>query len=80
MDFSGCNILVIGDIMLDVYMHGTVDRISPEAPIPVLAVTRRDVRIGNAGAVLSNLVTFGAEYIAVCQPAFTPDTVNRDAE
>ena len=58
-------VAVVGDFMLDRYLWGKVDRISPEAPIPVLAVTRQDVRIGNAGAVLSNLATFGAECIAV---------------
>lgn len=58
-------VAVVGDMMLDRYQWGTVDRISPEAPIPVLAVTRQDVRIGNAGCVLSNLTTLNATCLAV---------------
>ena len=63
--FGRPTVAVIGDLMLDRYLWGNVERISPEAPIPVLAVTREDVQIGNAGCVLSNLATFGASCRAV---------------
>lgn len=58
-------VAVVGDLMLDRYQWGTVDRISPEAPIQVLAVTQQDVRIGNAGCVLSNLAMLNATCLAV---------------
>ena len=48
-------ILVVGDIMLDRYSWGAVERISPEAPIPVLRVLREDQRLGGAGNVMMNL-------------------------
>ena len=59
-DFSKIKVAVIGDVMLDTYWWGKVDRISPEAPVPVVAVTKRDQRIGGAGNVALNLVSLGA--------------------
>ena len=58
-------ILVVGDLMLDYYSWGKVDRISPEAPIPVMQVLREDRRLGGAGNVVMNLTTLGAEVL-VC--------------
>ena len=58
-------ILVVGDLMLDHYSWGEVDRISPEAPIPVMRVLREDQRLGGAGNVVMNLATLGAEVL-VC--------------
>ena len=58
-------ILVIGDLMLDHYSWGEVDRISPEAPIPVMRVMSEDQRLGGAGNVVMNLATLGAE-VSVC--------------
>ncbi len=57
-------ILVVGDIMLDRYSWGAVERISPEAPIPVLRVLREDQRLGGAGNVMMNLSALGAEVLA----------------
>ena len=54
-------ILVLGDIILDRYLWGQVDRISPEAPIQVFHVTREDYRLGGAGNVANNLKSLGAE-------------------
>jgi D-beta-D-heptose 7-phosphate kinase/D-beta-D-heptose 1-phosphate adenosyltransferase len=54
-------ILVAGEVILDRYIWGTVERISPEAPIPVLRLTRREERLGNAGFVCANLRALGAE-------------------
>ena len=53
--FSSLKIGVIGDVMLDTYWWGKVDRISPEAPVPVVAVTKREQRIGGAGNVALNI-------------------------
>ena len=59
-DASNPKILVVGDLMLDRYSWGNVERISPEAPIPVLRVTREDQRLGGAGNVMMNLLSLGA--------------------
>lgn len=65
--FDGATVLVIGDIMLDRFMYGTVDRISPEAPIPVFTQQREERMLGGAGNVVRNLLSLGAEvtFIAV---------------
>ena len=54
-------VLVVGDVMLDRYWYGAVDRISPEAPVPVVRVTRTEERIGAAANVAYNIVTLGAQ-------------------
>ncbi|GAB6052280.1 D-glycero-beta-D-manno-heptose-7-phosphate kinase [Magnetospira thiophila] len=53
-------VLVVGDVMLDRYVHGGVARISPEAPIPVLNITRQEAMLGGAGNVARNLCALGA--------------------
>jgi rfaE bifunctional protein kinase chain/domain len=53
--FSSLKVGVVGDVMLDTYWWGKVDRISPEAPVPVVSVTKREQRIGGAGNVALNL-------------------------
>lgn len=60
IDFSGCAVLVVGDVMLDRYWFGEVSRISPEAPVPVVRVTRSDERLGGAANVALNLAALGA--------------------
>lgn len=50
----------MGDVMLDSYMWGKVDRISPEAPVPVVAVNKKEYRIGGAGNVALNICSLGA--------------------
>lgn len=50
-------VLVVGDTMLDRYWYGAVERISPEAPVPVVRVTRTEERIGAAANVAYNIVT-----------------------
>lgn len=52
----GVPVLVVGDIMLDRFVYGKVDRISPESPVPVLSVTRENSMLGGAGNTLSNLM------------------------
>ena len=53
-------ILVVGDVMLDRYWHGAVERISPEAPVPVVRVEREEERLGGAANVALNVKTVGA--------------------
>ena len=55
---------VIGDMMLDTYLWGHVERISPEAPVPVVSLDRREQRIGGAGNVALNLASLGARVAA----------------
>ncbi|HTI91675.1 MAG TPA: PfkB family carbohydrate kinase, partial [Puia sp.] len=55
---------VIGDIMLDTYLWGHVERISPEAPVPVVTLDKRENRIGGAGNVALNLASLGARVTA----------------
>ncbi len=63
--FTNLRVLVIGDVMLDSYVWGRVERISPEAPVPVVTVDRRELRLGGAGNVLLNVQALGAQAI-VC--------------
>ncbi|GAB4370955.1 MAG: D-glycero-beta-D-manno-heptose-7-phosphate kinase [Kiloniellaceae bacterium] len=57
---AGVPVLVLGDIMLDRFVYGAVERISPEAPIPVLRIQREAAMLGGAGNVLRNLAALGA--------------------
>lgn len=57
--FGQCRILVVGDLMIDHYVWGEVDRISPEAPVPVVAVTSEDDTLGGCGNVVNNVVALG---------------------
>src|SRR3982751_3972481 len=59
--FSHLKALVIGDLMLDHFLWGTVSRISPEAPVPVVDVTRETEMPGGAGNVALNMAALGAE-------------------
>lgn len=59
--FSGMKIGVVGDVMLDTYWWGHVERISPEAPVPVVALDKKEYRIGGAGNVALNLSCLGAK-------------------
>jgi rfaE bifunctional protein kinase chain/domain len=62
--FSGFNnikVAVIGDVMLDTYWWGNVERVSPEAPVPIVALTRKDYRLGGAANVALNLKALGAK-------------------
>ena len=61
--FNSLKVLIVGDVMLDAYTWGKVERISPEAPVPVLNVRNREVRLGGAGNVVMNVQALGAEPI-----------------
>jgi rfaE bifunctional protein kinase chain/domain len=58
--FAGLQVLVIGDVMIDSYLWGRVDRISPEAPVPILQVENRESRLGGAANVALNVQALGA--------------------
>jgi len=57
---SGCRVLVVGDAMLDQYWFGEVERISPEAPVPIVRIQNREERLGGAANVARNIVSLGA--------------------
>ncbi|HEU4469749.1 MAG TPA: PfkB family carbohydrate kinase [Flavisolibacter sp.] len=71
--FSSIRVGVIGDVMLDTYMWGNVDRISPEAPVPIVSLRQKEQRIGGAGNVALNLQSLGA-------PAFVISVTGNDEE
>ena len=56
--------LVVGDMMLDEYLWGKTDRISPEAPVQVVEVQREELRLGGAGNVVNNLIALGCTVSA----------------
>lgn len=61
--FNHLNVLVAGDVMIDAYLWGTVERISPEAPVPIVSVHRRESLLGGAANVALNLKALGANPI-----------------
>ena len=65
LKFNQCRVLVIGDLMIDEYLWGKVDRISPEAPVQVVSIIQEDYTLGGAGNVVNNLVSLGAQ-VSVC--------------
>ena len=58
--FNSLNVLIIGDVMMDSYIWGKVDRISPEAPVPVVRITKKENRLGGAANVALNVQSLGA--------------------
>ncbi len=62
-DFNSLNVLIIGDVMLDSYIWGAVERISPEAPVPIVTVKKKDFRLGGAANVALNVASLGAKPI-----------------
>lgn len=61
--FNSMNILIIGDVMIDAYLWGKVERISPEAPVPIVAVSKKEKRMGGAANVALNIHALGANPI-----------------
>ncbi|WP_163329270.1 bifunctional D-glycero-beta-D-manno-heptose-7-phosphate kinase/D-glycero-beta-D-manno-heptose 1-phosphate adenylyltransferase HldE [Desulfurobacterium thermolithotrophum] len=61
LDFSNASVLVLGDLMLDKYYFGNVNRISPEAPVPVVKVNREEYTLGGAGNVVNNIINLKAK-------------------
>lgn len=61
--FNQLNVLIIGDVMIDNYLWGSVNRISPEAPVPIVSVKRKEQRLGGAANVALNIQAMGANPI-----------------
>ncbi|WP_372752598.1 bifunctional heptose 7-phosphate kinase/heptose 1-phosphate adenyltransferase [Labilibaculum sp.] len=61
--FSKYNVLIIGDVMVDAYIWGKVNRISPEAPVPIVSCVKRESRLGGAANVALNIKSLGANPI-----------------
>jgi len=61
--FNDLRVLIIGDVMVDSYIWGAVDRISPEAPVPIVNVIKRDFRLGGAANVALNIHSLGAKPV-----------------
>ena len=76
--FSSVKIGVIGDVMLDTYWWGHVDRISPEAPVPVVALDKKEYRVGGAGNVALNLASLGAVVSILSVTGDDDDAVTLD--
>ncbi|MDD4180395.1 MAG: PfkB family carbohydrate kinase, partial [Victivallaceae bacterium] len=62
--FKGCRVAVVGDLMLDVYIWGNATRISPEAPVPIIRVSRENSCLGGAANVMRNVITLGGSVHA----------------
>lgn len=60
-DFNRLKVLIVGDVMIDAYIVGKVDRISPEAPVPVVSVSEKENRLGGAANVALNVKSLGAQ-------------------
>jgi rfaE bifunctional protein kinase chain/domain len=61
--FKGKKVLIVGDVMVDAYIMGKVERLSPEAPVPVVNIEERDSRLGGAANVALNIVALKAQPI-----------------
>lgn len=73
--FNETKVLIVGDVMIDSYLWGRVDRISPEAPVPVVSVTKAEYRLGGAANVALNISSLGAEPI-ICSVVGNDDKAN----
>jgi D-beta-D-heptose 7-phosphate kinase/D-beta-D-heptose 1-phosphate adenosyltransferase len=62
-EISGKKILVVGDIIVDHFVWGTVSRISPEAPVPVVNVTKEELLLGGGANVLHNIYSLGGKAV-----------------
>ncbi|NJO00804.1 MAG: D-glycero-beta-D-manno-heptose-7-phosphate kinase [Bacteroidia bacterium] len=74
--FNHQRVLIIGDVMIDSYLWGEVNRISPEAPVPVVQVKKREKRLGGAANVAVNIQALGAEPILCSLIGTDPDAHN----
>ena len=61
--FNNLNVLIIGDVMIDSYIWGKVSRISPEAPVPIISISNKEIRLGGAANVALNIQALGANPI-----------------
>ncbi len=63
--FNSLKVGIVGDVMLDTYMWGSVERISPEAPVPIVSLKSKELRIGGAGNVALNIQSLGAKAFVI---------------
>lgn len=61
LDFSSLKVLLVGDVMLDHYLFGQINRISSEAPVPIVDIESEEYRLGGAANVALNLIGLGAK-------------------
>jgi len=61
--FSSCRILVVGDVIMDEFLWGRVERISPEAPVPVVEIEEESLVLGGAGNVVNNIISLGGQVL-----------------
>ncbi|OYX94878.1 MAG: D-glycero-beta-D-manno-heptose-7-phosphate kinase, partial [Sphingobacteriia bacterium 35-40-5] len=59
--FNSLNVMIIGDVMMDSYIWGKVERVSPEAPVPVVKVSKKENRLGGAANVALNIQSLGGK-------------------
>lgn len=59
-NFNRLKVLIVGDVMIDSYIWGKVERISPEAPVPIISITNKEIRLGGAANVAKNVASLGA--------------------
>ena len=76
--FDKMNVLVIGDVMIDNYLWGKVERISPEAPVPIVSVQKKEARLGGAANVARNVAALGAATTVVVQSTRGNQRTTRD--
>src|SRR5215210_3845993 len=62
---AGRKVVLVGDLMLDKYVYGDAERLSPDAPVPVLCFRKEDARLGGAGRVAADLATLGCSVRVV---------------
>ena len=79
-NLESIRILVVGDIMIDKYVVGTVDRISPEAPVPIVNVTDEYETLGGCGNVVRNLRDLGCAVDCLASVGLDPDSVTVESE
>lgn len=65
--FASAAVVIVGDIMLDTFVYGTTTRISPEAPVPIVNITKRINTLGGAGNVAANIATLGGKAILIAR-------------
>ena len=75
---KGHKVMIVGDLMLDHYLIGSVDRISPEAPVPVVRVEKESFLLGGAGNVARNIVSLGGKPLLVSTVGTDEDGVILD--
>lgn len=70
---SNINVMIFGDLMVDKYLIGDMKRISPEAPVPILEITDRQMKLGGAGNVINNIISLGANARVLACSGTDPD-------